>query len=323
MTTDFNELVPNPEGLTEVFEGGTWFEGPCWVPSKGVLRWSDVIENCIWEHDPATTETVKYREGVDHTNGRTVDIDGSVLQCSHGKRRVERDRDGEIDVLVDRYLGHRLNAPNDIVVRSDGTVFFTDPSYGMIVEPEGHPGRREYGDHYVFAYTTDGRLRPAVIDMVDPNGLAFSPDESLLYVADSAALTHGGRFGRHHVRVYEVDGLRVKNGRDFVDIKEGVPDGLRVDVYGNVWCTQSDNLNRGTNAVIIFSPEGEEIGRIAVPKRIGNVAFGGEDGSVLFMAASDSIYAIQTGTRDARFDREATYSNGNRLWDMATDWAKP
>ena len=157
-----------------------------------------------------TGETIVYIEDVDHVNGRTVDLDGSVLQCSHRKRRLERDSAGNIASVVDHYGDARFNSPNDVVVSSDGSIWFTDPAYGIIYPEEGHPGKREYGDHFVFRVKPDGSLLPAITDVVEPNGLAFSPDESLLYVVDSSRLNreNEGDISRHHIRVYLVDDWR-------------------------------------------------------------------------------------------------------------------
>ncbi|MDC4233788.1 SMP-30/gluconolactonase/LRE family protein [Actinomyces sp. B33] len=290
---DFSSLVPDPTALTRIFIGGSWLEGPCWIPSHRHLRFSDVIADRVWNLDPLSGSASIHQESPDHVNGRTLDLDGSVLQCSHGGRRIERDRDGSISVVVDHWSGHRFNAPNDIVVSSDGSIWFTDPAYGIIYPQEGHPGSREYCDHWVFRVTPEGRLTVALTDVVEPNGLAFSPDESVLYVADSSALTRDGTMGRHHIRRYLVDDWRLKAGEDFAEVSPGVPDGIKVDEAGNVW---SSSLN----AVVVFAPDGREIGRVPVPEKIGNLCFGGADGTDLFIAASTSIYTIPTTTTDCR-----------------------
>lgn len=290
---NMSDLIADTSTLEQVFTGGRWLEGPCWLPQTNTLRFSDVIGNKVWDYDPATEESTVHSASPDHVNGRTIDLDGAVVQCSHGGRRLERDVDGDISVIVDHWQEYRFNAPNDVVVSSDGSIWFTDPAYGIIYPEEGHPGKREYCDHWVFRITPQGRLTVALTDVVEPNGLAFSPDESLLYVADSAALNRDGVFERHHIRRYLIDDWRVKAGEDFVEVSPGVPDGIKVDEHGNVWSSCLDG-------VVIYSPEAEEIGRIPVPEKVGNLCFGGIEGTDLYIAASTSIYRIPTLTRDCR-----------------------
>jgi gluconolactonase len=189
------------------------------------VRYSDVDGNRILEYsEPPGAHRLQRRRG--HTNGRTLDLDGTVVQCSHGRRAVERDDGRTTTTLVDRWNGRRLNSPNDVVVKSDGTIWFSDPSYGIQKEGEGHPGEAEYGDHVVFRFDpSSGELDPVVIDVLMPNGLAFSPDESVLYVADSSLEPPDGRTDRptgHAIHAYDVvDGRRAKNGRTFVDVSPG------------------------------------------------------------------------------------------------------
>lgn len=290
------DLVPDPAQLTTCFTGRLWLEGPCWLRDRGRVRFSDVKACLIYDFDPVTGETSVYRRDSDHVNGRTVDHDGSVLECSHGARSLLRDRDGEISPVVSHYGAVRLNAPNDVVVSSDGCIWFTDPAYGLIFPEEGHGGRREYADHFVFRVTPSGELRVAASDLVEPNGLAFSPDEKTLYIADSARITREGDgvLDRHHIRAYTVDGDRLKVGRDLASISPGVPDGIRVDELGNIWSSSED-------AVIVLTPDGEEIGRVAVPEKIGNLCFGGEHGTTLFITATTSLYCLPTSVHDCRW----------------------
>ena len=285
------KLLPYGTLAEKVYTGAIWSEGPCWMPARKCLRWSDIPNNRILEYFPESRETLVYKTDVEFTNGRTLDLDGSVLQCSHGYRRLERDRDGVVTSVVDKYNGVRLNSPNDVVVSRDGTIWFTDPPYGIIVEVEGHPGEKEYKDCFVFAI--DGKtkeLRPAVTDVEEPNGLAFSPDESILYVADTSSLFK--KSGNHHVRAYDMQDGRPKNGRTLITIKEGVVDGLRVDKEGNIWCSSEIGVQ-------IFRDNGELLGIIPTPEKVGNLAFGGDDGTDLFIAANTSLYHIKTGTTDA------------------------
>ncbi|MGN7191897.1 SMP-30/gluconolactonase/LRE family protein [Curtobacterium sp. MCBA15_004] len=282
------DLVPDPTALERIATGSTWAEGPCWIPETRTLRWSDIPGDRILQWHADTGETSEYATGVEFTNGRVLDRDGSVVQCSHGRRRVERDRDGVVTPIVDAWAGVRFNSPNDVVVARDGSVWFTDPAYGITHPREGHPGEREYGDHWVFRCGPAGEdLRPVVLDCEEPNGLAFSPDERVLYVASSSG-------DRPVIRAYDRDGVRVKNGREFVrlDPGEGVPDGIRVDEHGNVW----SSTHRG---VSVFAPDGTRIGDVPVPEVVANLCFGGADGRTLFVTATTSVHRIRTTTRDA------------------------
>jgi gluconolactonase len=197
-------------------------------------------------------------------------------------------------VLVDHYGAARLNSPNDVVVASDGAIWFTDPPYGIVQPAEGHPGEREYDDCYVFRFDpATGELTPVVIDMEEPNGLAFSPDESLLYVADTSAALRTDGGGNHWIRVYDVqDGRRCKNGRVFAEVNPGVADGFRVDVHGNVWTSSADSVQ-------VYAPDGELLGKIPVPETVGNLCFGGPARDTLFIAATTSLYRLRTRTRGA------------------------
>jgi len=289
--SSLSDLLPHGTDLDKVFTGAIWSEGPCWIPSRKSLRWSDIPNNRILEYFPETRETKTYRSDVEFTNGRTLDLDGTVLQCSHGLRHIERDTDGVLTTVIGKYDGVRFNSPNDVVVSRDGVIWFTDPPYGIIVEIEGHPGIKEYEDCFVFAFDPKTqKLRPVVTDVEEPNGLAFSPDESILYVADTSVLFKAT--GNHHIRAYDMQDGRAKNGRTLIVIKEGVIDGFRVDKEGNLWCSSEIGVQ-------IFTPAGIHIGTIPTPEKVGNLAFGGDDGTDLFIAANTSLYHIKTSTQDA------------------------
>lgn len=291
MTRGTEELVLGAPEL--LVTGATWSEGPVWLPDSGRVRWSDIPGNRILEWEPGVTEPIVHRTDVEFTNGRVLDEDGAVVQCSHGRRAVEREVDGVVETLVDSWAGRRLNSPNDVIVASDGSILFTDPPYGIVQAHEGHLGEREYGDHLVFRFVpATGELQPIVWDVEEPNGLALSPDERTLYVADTSCVLRTDGTGNRWIRAYDVqDGFRCKNGRVFAR-PDGVADGFRVDEAGRVWTSASD-------AVEVWSPEGERLLRLDVPETVGNLCFGGPDGTDLFLAATTSLYRVRTTVRDA------------------------
>ncbi|MBB2899818.1 gluconolactonase [Kineococcus radiotolerans] len=299
-------LLPAGAVLERLGTGSTWAEGPLWLPRERALILSDIPGNRVLRWDEASGVgggLTVHREGVEFTNGRTLDREGRVVTCSHGRRAVERtEADGTTTVLVDRYGDARLNSPNDVVVASDGAIWFTDPPYGISVEVEGHEGHREYGDNFVFRLDPATReLRVVVTDVEEPNGLAFSPDESLLYVADTSAAPTPGNGTHRLIRVYDVlTGVRggrgphaapsgpvVKNGRVFAEVDRGLADGFRVDTAGNVWTSDGD-------AVAVYAPDGTRLLEVVVGEVVANLCFGGADGTDVFVAASTSAYRLRT-----------------------------
>jgi gluconolactonase len=285
-------LLAPDASLERLYTGTEWGEGPVWLPGIHALRWSDIPNNRIMQYDADSGRTVVYREDVEFTNGRTLDLDGAVVQCSHGRRAVEREVDGEPVVLVDRWQGKRLNSPNDVVVASDGAIWFSDPPYGIISDREGRVAEPEYDGCYVFRFDEHrGELTPMVTDMVHPNGLAFSPDERILYVSDTGWTQN--KSDPRHIRAYDLTDGACVNGRVFAEIDNGWPDGFRVDETGRVWSSSGDSVR-------VFAPDGELLLRVPVPERIGNLCFGGPDRDDLYIAATSSLYRIKTATRPAR-----------------------
>ncbi|HTP95996.1 MAG TPA: SMP-30/gluconolactonase/LRE family protein [Burkholderiales bacterium] len=290
-----HDLIAPDAPVERVAGGLTFTEGPIW--RGGALLFSDIPNNRIarWRRLPEGPELTTFATG--HSNGLTLDRQGRVLAAEHGGRRVSRVADdGTRTVLAEKFDGKRLNSPNDIVVKSDGSIYFTDPPYAVrigmpgIVRPEGWwrqpiPGK-ELSFHGVYRLKPDGALELLVDDFALPNGLAFSPDESVLYIDDSAHM---------HIRAFDVraDG-RITNGRILLDMASsdpGVPDGMKVDVQGNVFCT-------GPGGAWVCRPDGALLGRIVLPELPANLAWG-EDGSVLFLTARTSVYRLQTRTRGA------------------------
>ncbi|MHC6594371.1 SMP-30/gluconolactonase/LRE family protein [Arthrobacter sp. C152] len=279
-------------GLERVYTGTVWAEGPLWVPSSQTVRWSDIPNNRILEFDPATGAARDYAVGVEYTNGRTLDADGSVVQCSHGRRRVERDRDGTVTALVDSFQGRRLNSPNDVVIARDGSTWFTDPPYGILPGTrEGHEGEQEYGGCHVFRFDPGpAALTAAITDLVHPNGLAFSPDESILYVADTAGPAHGVPL---RIAAYDVRDGECSPAGTGVELDDGhAADGLRVDVAGRIWTSAGPSVR-------IYSPDFELLDTFEVPETVSNLCFGGPDGQDLYITATTSLYRVRTTTMDA------------------------
>ncbi|MDZ8032146.1 SMP-30/gluconolactonase/LRE family protein [Nostoc sp. DedSLP04] len=291
-------IVRPGASLQKLANGAVHSEGPVYFHEDDSVVWSDAHGNRLLRWSPTDNVTV-LRDPSDYQSGNYRDLEGRLVACSSGLRAIIRcEQDGEWKVLVDRYQNKRLNSPNDLVVKSDGTIWFTDPPYGITEPNQGYGGEQEQPGSYVYRFDpVTAEIYPVVTDMVRPNGLAFSPDESLLYVSDTAAFNIPG--GPHHIRVYEVVGKRyVKNGRVFAVIEPGQPDGLRVDEYGNVFTTSQDSVQ-------IYAPDGTRLGKIFVPETSANLTFGGKEGDSLsgtlrkrlFITAGHSLYVIDLNTR--------------------------
>ncbi len=271
-------------GKVEKVTGGFQFtEGPVWV-LEGYLLFSDIPANRIYKWVPGAAEAEVWREPSGHSNGLTLDREGRLLACEHDRRVSRTEADGKVSALADRFEDKRLNSPNDIVVKSDGSVYFTDPPYGLPGQKEG----KELDYNGVFRLSPEGRLILLDDSFERPNGLAFSPDERVLYVDDS----HRG-----HIRAFDVlaDGT-VANGRVFAELKkpgaEGVPDGMKVDVQGNVFCT-------GAGGIWVVAPSGQVLGVIEVPEVPSNLAWGNADLKTLYITARTGLYRVRVQTGGA------------------------
>ena len=273
--------------------GCRWAEGPVWFGDMRCVLWSDIPNDCILRWDEATGTVAIFRAPSGHANGNTRDRQGRLVTCEHGTRRVTRTEwDGSITILADAYEGRRLNSPNDLVVKSDGSLWFTDPPFGIQSNYEGFVAEQEQPARVYRVDPATGRVDSVADDAAGPNGLAFSPDESRLYVVESRAEPH------RRIRAYDVtaNGTRLAGGRTLIDAGPGgTPDGLRVDVEGNLWAGWG--MGEGLDGVGVFSPEGEAIGRIVLPERCANLCFGGVRRNRLFMAASHSLYALHVNTQ--------------------------
>ena len=281
----FRSIVLPGAELEELHAGCRWAEGPVWFSDRGCLLWSDIPNQRILRWIPDNGVSV-FRAPSNFANGNTRDRQGRLVTCEHGTRRVTRTEfDGAITVLADSYKGRRLNSPNDVVVCSDGTIWFTDPTYGILSDYEGYKAEPEQPARNVFRLDpATGELDVMVDDFVQPNGLAFSPDESRLYIADSGG-SHD-ESGPSHIRVFDVvEGKRLANGRIFFEVDHGVPDGMRVDTQGNLWTSAGDGVQ-------CVSPNGQLLGKILVPQIVANLSFGGPRRNRLFITATRSVYAI-------------------------------
>ncbi len=284
-------------GIERIATGFRWTEGPVYFRDGGYLLWSDIPNNRImrWLEEDGHLST--FRAPSNYANGNTRDREGRLVTCEHDTRCITRtELDGCITVLMDNYQGKKLNAPNDIVVASDGAIWFTDPRYGIDGEYEGHAAKRELP---AGAYRLDpktGKGAMVVDDFVRPNGLAFSPDEKVLSVVDSG-ITHGGP---SHIRVFEVAGGKLRKGRIFAeDFAPSFTDGLRVDMRGNIWCSMGW-ADPAEDGVRCYAPDGDLIGKVHLPEVCANVCFGGKKRNRLFMAASTSIYALYVDVQGAQ-----------------------
>lgn len=265
-----------------------FLEGPTWIRAGGYLVFSDIPGDEIKQWRPAGGLT-SYRKPSQRANGNTTDLEGRLLTAEHNGRRVARqEKNGAVTTVVDSFAGKKLNSPNDLVVKSDGTIWFTDPEYGLPNDPnqKGKKIGKEQEGNYVYRHDPKtGKTTVLVKDFVQPNGLAFSPDEKRLYVADSGT--------PKHIRGFDVqpDGT-VSGGAVFCKIDVGAPDGIRVDQDGRVWSSAGDGVQ-------IFAPDGALIGKILVPEAPANLCFGGADGKTLFITARKSLYAIQVNVKGA------------------------
>ena len=280
--------------LEQLYSGCRWTEGPAWFAAGRYLVWSDIPNDRVMRWDDTDASVSVFRHPAQNSNGHTVDLEGRLVSCEHRSRSVTRtEHDGARTVLASHFEGKRLNSPNDVVVRSDGSVWFTDPTYGIDSDYEGDVAASDIGAQRVYRVDPgSGAIAVAASDFVQPNGLAFSPDESLLYVVDSG-LTHRAD-GPHHVRRFRVgaDGS-LAGGEVLATCPAGLYDGLRVDLHGNLWLSAGDGVH-------CHGADGALLGKVLVPETVANLCFGGAKRNRLFICATTSLYAIYLNTRAAR-----------------------
>lgn len=279
--------------LHHLADGCTWAEGPVYLPDEEVLFWSDVRSDRRMRLDVTNSRVTIADQPANFCNGHTLDASGRVIACEHGTRSVVRfHADGSREIVAERFQGRRFNSPNDVVVATDGAVWFTDPTYGIDSDAEGYRAESEIGASNV--YRVDGgtgAVTAEITDMVRPNGLAFSLDERVIYVSDTGVSHVDG--GPRHIRTYDVaDGSVVGGGSIFATCPEGVFDGFRLDVDGRIWAS-------GLRGVHCYDADGSLLGTVHLPEVCANVSFGGADDRTLYMAANTSLYSLTLRVRGA------------------------
>ncbi|CAN5421656.1 SMP-30/gluconolactonase/LRE family protein [soil metagenome] len=287
----FKALI-DPVAFLEVIHGGhRWAEGPVYFGDLKCLVWSDIPNSRMLRWDEESGHVSLFRQPAANANGNTRDRQGRLITCEQGGRRVVRTEwDGSITVIADRYEGKRLNSPNDVVVKSDGTIWFTDPNFGIISDYVGTKDVQELARCDVYRLDPRANMLAVVADdFVMPNGLAFSPDERTLYIAESGFLVD--ETAPHNVRAFAVNEMnRLSGGAVIADIEPGIPDGLRVDENANLWISAGDGVQ-------CFTPMGELIGKIRIPEAVANLTFGGPKRNRLFIAATTTVYAVFLNVR--------------------------
>ena len=272
--------------VARVFSGGRWLEGPAYHAAGRFVLFSDIPNDRILRYDEVSERTDVFLTPAGFTNGRTVDRQGRFVTCEHGERRVTRtEHDGSVTVLATSYNGQRLNSPNDVVEHSDGSIWFTDPSYGINTDYEGHEASSEIGTRNVYRLDPDnGNLTAVVKDFAQPNGLAFSPDERRMFIVDSEL---------HHIRVFNVDHGTLTGGEVFCADEQGY-DGIRFDHLGRLWGAAHDGLH-------CYHPDGSLIGKLCLPEITANLAFGGRQRNHLYITATSSLYSLRVNFRAASY----------------------
>jgi len=278
--------VGNAE-VDKLYTGCRWAEGPAYFAAGQYLIWSDIPNNRMLRHDGCSGTVSVFRQPAGNSNGNTVDRQGRLVTCEHGGRRVSRTEvDGSVITLADKHDGKRLNSPNDVVVKSDGSIWFTDPSYGIDSDYEGNLSEREQSGNFVYRIDPkSGEVRVVADDFVQPNGLAFSPDESLLYIVDTGR-THREN-GPAHIRSFAVgDGGKLAGRGVFAECTAGLFDGFRLDTAGRIWTSAADGVH-------CYDPDGTLIGKVLVPEVVANVCFGGPKRNYLYICGTTSLYGVR------------------------------
>ena len=280
----FKKLILMNTHLEKLWTGGRWLEGPAWFGGGRYLLFSDIPNNRMMRFDDTEGSVSGFRCPSNNSNGNTMDRQGRLITCEHlGRRVVRTEHDGRQTVIADSYKGQKLNSPNDVVVSSDGAIWFTDPTYGIDLDYEGARAESEVGSNNVYRIDPQsGALTAVATDFVQPNGLAFSPDESTLYIADTGA-THI-EAGPKHIRKFIVNGDVLTGGETISECPVGLYDGFRIDTEGNIWTSTGEGVH-------CLSAEGQLLGKIQIPEVVANVCFGGLKRNRLFICGTTSLYA--------------------------------
>ena len=276
-TTEFKQL----------FSGTLWAEGPCYIPHKDMLVWSDNPNNRMMKL--VNGQVSEFRNTSNFCNGNTIDNDENLISCSHGGRCIYKtDDELNVSVVVDQFDGKKFNSPNDVCVKSDNTIWFTDPPYGILSDYEGYPGEQEYGGCYVFCFNTKKNILKVITTNLDrPNGITFSHDEKKLYIADTGE-------NIKCMYVFDVEGDLISNQKLVYDFKPFFSDGFRCDKDGNIWTSAG-------KAIKCFNPQNELIGQLILPELVSNLEFGGKEGNTLYVTATSSLYAMELNQIGAKF----------------------
>lgn len=290
----FRRLFVGTSHVDKLYTGCRWAEGPAWFPAGRFLVWSDIPNNRMMRFDECDGSISVFRAPSGNSNGNTVDLQGRLVTCEHGGRRVSRTlHDGTIETLADRYEGRKLNSPNDVVVKSDGSIWFTDPTYGIDSDYEGNKAESEQRGSFVYRLDPDtGTLASVCEDFEKPNGLAFSPDETLLYIVDTGASHRPD--GPRHIRRFTVGpGGELSGGEVFAECTAGLFDGFRLDTEGRIWTSAADGVH-------CYHPDGTLIGKVLIPEVVSNVCFGGPKLNYLFICGTTSLYGLRLAVNGAK-----------------------
>ena len=288
----FSRLVIGHANLEKLVSGCRWAEGPAYFPAGRYLVWSDIPNDRMMRFDETDASVSVFRCPSNNSNGNTVDREGRLVSCEHLMRRVSRtEHDGSVTVLADRYDGRRLNSPNDVVVKSEGAIWFSDPTYGIDGDYEGLQSKSEIGASNVYRIDGEsGNISLVASDRVQPNGLAFSPDETVLYIADTGATHVSGLPAT--IWSYKVERHGLGPAALFATCPEGLFDGFRCDIHGNIWTSAGRN-------VFCYAPDGTHLGTIPIGELVANVCFGGQRRNRLYICGQTSLYSIYLNTRAA------------------------